>query len=234
MFDPATTITDFMSVVLTHDCPRACPFCIDKYRGSGEYISAKSFTRAVATAVDYGVRDLLLVGGEPTLHKYVVDFAREARAAKLRVILTTNYARADVMQKLDGIVSCFNVSSYGQVLPHQRNFVSDITISKLLWAHPGIATKEHLDAFIDTHRGRGHLKFSTVVPVNDWTAHNTGTYDWLDRLPCEWVVLFNEILGQEYRGTIIKRHDKVVNPVAPQSWKVHVDGTLSTGWERAL
>jgi len=54
--------------------------------------------------------------------------------------------------------------------------------------------------------------------------------DYLDALEGERLTLFDEIEGILYRGTIIKRYDKLLNPAAKQSLKCHVDGTLKYEW----
>ncbi len=113
----------------------------------------------------------------------------------------------------------------------QSEFKSDITLTTLIHAKQ-LETREKLDRFIGQTHAFGHRKFSTLSVCNDWTKENQKV-DYLDSLPCEWVVLFNEILGQKYRGTIIKRYDRQINNNAIQSFKFHVDGNISTSWVRA-
>ena len=231
MFDETQSTHDYMSVVLTHECNKKCSFCVDRYRGSKEFISDESVLRAIEFAKTNNIKDILLIGGEPTLHPEVVKYASWFSKHAFRVIMTTNYTKPDVVKALDGIVNCFNISYYYQPeLPKQKDFISDLTLHTLIHAQQ-LPTLIQLDNFIDTHKENGHLKFSTLTPCNAWAAKNQiGSF--LDDLPCEWVVLFNEILGQKYRGTIIKRYDKVVNKHAHQSYKWHVDGKVSTSWDR--
>jgi len=128
-------------------------------------------------------------------------------------------------------VNCFNVSYYAQPkLPRQADFKSDITLHALIHDRQ-LASKEALDAFIDSHQESGHLKFSTLVPCNDWAAEHQRV-EYLDTLDCEWVVLFNELLGQVYRGAVIKRYDRIINRSAHQSFKAHVDGQITQSWVR--
>jgi hypothetical protein len=187
--------------------------------------------KAIEFAKEKSIRDVLLIGGEPTLHPEVSAIVDLVNSAGLRTILTTNYSRPDVVRALDGRVACFNVSYYRQTsLPLQSDFTSDLTLHAIIHSRQ-LATKAELDAFIASHAKHGHLKFSTLVGCNEWaTRHQSVPY--LDSLDCEWVVLFNEILGQVYRGTIIKRHDRIINVHAHQSFKVHVDGRISQTWTR--
>ena len=231
MFSVSQNTRDYMSLVLTHECNRACPFCIDAYRGSGESISMAHVAAALEFGRAHSIRDILLIGGEPTLHPRVREIAQMTKDAGFRVILTTNYSRPDIVAALDGVVDCFNVSYYNQaILPKQVDFRSDLTLHALIHDRQ-LATKAALDAFIDVHMENGNLKFSTLVPCNPWaSAHQKVEY--MDALDCEWVVLFNEILGQVYRRAVIKRYDRVINPVAHQSYKAHVDGTITQSWNR--
>jgi hypothetical protein len=75
------------------------------------------------------------------------------------------------------------------------------------------------------------LKFSTLTNCNDWTdKHRDVSY--LDSLECKRVVLFNEMVGQLYRGSVIKRYDKIINTIADQSYKAHVNGEIIKSWNR--
>jgi hypothetical protein len=231
MFSESQSTHDYMSVVLTHECNRRCSFCVDKYRGSGESISKENVERAIDFAREHKIKDVLLVGGEPTLHPDVRDIAIHFKSCGFRVIMTTNYTKPDVVKSLDGIVECFNISFYEQpVLPKQSDFKSDLTLHALIHSRQ-LFTVDLLNAFIDEHQYNGHLKFSTLTPCNEWAAkHQIG--DFLNGLDCKWLVLFNEILGQKYRGAIIKRYDRVINKCSHQSYKWHVDGKVSQSWDR--
>jgi len=220
-----------MSLVLTHECNKACPFCIDAYRGSGEVMSLATVEAALAFGRAHAIKDILLIGGEPTLHPEVSTVVELVNEAGFRSIMTTNYMRPDIVRSLDGLVNCFNVSYYAQPkLPRQADFKSDITLHALIHDRQ-LASKEALDAFIDSHQESGHLKFSTLVPCNDWAAEHQRV-EYLDTLDCEWVVLFNELLGQVYRGAVIKRYDRIINRSAHQSFKAHVDGQITQSWVR--
>jgi organic radical activating enzyme len=233
MFTPDQTTYDYMSLVLTHECNKKCPFCVDAYRGSGEVISLENVRNALRFAGENEIKDILIIGGEPTLHPAVEIIAGMVKDAGFRSILTTNYTKPATVKALDGLVDCFNISYYNQPeLPKQADFKSDLTLHALIHGKQ-LATRESLDQFIDTHQEQGHLKFSTLVPCNEWAAKNQAVH-YLDALECEWMVLFNELLGQKYRGAIIKRYDRIINRHAHQSYKAHVDGSISQSWERPL
>jgi hypothetical protein len=117
-------------------------------------------------------------------------------------------------------------------LPEQNGYKSDITLSTLIHKKQ-LNTKEQLDSFIDKWIGKVQLKFSTLCIANEWCRENQKV-DYLDNLDSEYVVLFNEILGQIYRGQIIKRYDKIINFNAYQSYKCHVDGEIKQSWVRSL
>ena len=93
-------------------------------------------------------------------------------------------------------------------------------------------SKEKIDSFIDDHNDL-QLKFSTLTACNDF-AKNHQEVDFLDNLPAEKVILFDEIEGLIYRNYIIKRYDRLINPSSHQSYKCHVDGEISNTWDRNL
>lgn len=232
MFDINTSVKDYMSLVLTHQCNKACPFCVDLYRGREEIMTMSSLDKAIGFARSRGIRDMLLTGGEPTLHPHIVAIARTLKGAGFNLILTTNYSNPNVVSELDGIVDSFNISYYGQTSLPNRSLVSDVTLSTLIYdGH--LSTQRELDEFIGCWAHKfDALKFSTLSICNEWTrSHQSVPY--LDGLVADSVVLFDEIQGQLYRGAVIKRYDKIVNPNASQSFKCHVDGEISQSWIRS-
>lgn len=233
MFNINTCTADYMSVVVTHECNRRCKFCIDQYRGSGEFISSDNVLSAIDVAKENNIKDILIVGGEPTLHPDIKWICKQFKDNGFRVIMTTNYDFPMKVKEMlsENVIDCLNISNYNQKLPVAGELVGDVTIHTLL-RKGGIDSVEKLDFEIDRLEKTGyHLKFSTLSPCNEF-AKNNQVFDFLNNLNCEYVILFNEILGQVYRNAVIKRYDHVVNNNAKQSIKFHVDGKYSSSWER--
>jgi organic radical activating enzyme len=233
MFNVKTAVSDYMTMVVTHECDRKCPFCIDEYRGRAEFITLDNVIKGLEFAKINSIKDILIVGGEPTLHPEILEIAKLVKRYGFKCILTTNYNFPEVVKALDGIVDSFNISFYDQeALPRQSEYVSDLTLSVLLFEgrFKGV---EDFDAFIDKHEENFALKFSTMFICNEWTSRRQKV-QFLDELkPVKYCILFNEMLGQIYRGHVIKRYDRVVNGSAEQSCKCHVDGEISKSWRRA-
>jgi len=229
MFNIKIKVNNFMSIIVTHECNKKCPFCIDKNRGTKEYITIQNIINALKYAKKKKIKDILLIGGEPTLHKDIVLIAKTIKLFGFNLILTTNYTMPNIIKSLDGIVDSFNISFYNQDnLPNQKDYRSDITLSALIYKGQ-LDTKENLDNFIDDYKDKFILKFSTLTDCNLWTNSHKDI-EYLDKLDCEEIILFNEIIGQIYRGHIIKRHDKIINKSAKQSLKCHANGEIKTIW----
>lgn len=234
MYNTDTTVSDYMSIVLTHECNRVCKFCVDSYRGEDVYISVENVEKALIFASTQNIKDILLVGGEPTLHPDVVKISRLVKSYGFNLIFTSNFDNLDVIYSLDGIVDSFNFSFYGQkTLPDPTKLShSDLTLSSLIHKTGLLNSKEKLDAFIDKHQDTYTLKFATLTDVNAFT-NKVQIVPYLDELQdCTYLILFNEILGQVYRGHVIKRYDRLVNPFAKQSFKCHVNGNINQSWDR--
>lgn len=229
MFRTNTQTSEYISVVVTHECNRNCPFCVDAYRGRKEFISRENVWKAVSEADRLKVRDVLLVGGEPTLHPDIVWIAKQFHDNGFHVILTTNYSVPPVVKALDEFVDSINVSWYGQkTLPNQKDFSADITLSALVFKGQ-LDSKGKIDEFIDEHRPM-QMKFSTLTACNDF-CKRVQSVPYLDELEGRRFILFDEILGQMYRNYIIKRYDRLLRPDARQSIKFHVDGTVNDHWD---
>lgn len=234
MFSVSTSVDDYISIVLTNECNRACRFCIDSYRGEQGMMTTDSFDRALAVVRRKKIRDVLLVGGEPTLHPRLREWAGMLRDLGVNVIVTTNFDNLDAVYALDGPASSINLSYYGQKkLPDPSRFHStDLTLSTLIHRTGFIRDLNGLDSFIDRYGDSYTLKFSTLAQINSFTRKN-GVADWLDDIDGEKVVLFNEIEGIIHRGCIIKRYDRVVNENADQSIKVHRNGHVNRTWNNS-
>ena len=231
MFDNKTSVSDYMNLILTHECNKKCAFCVDEYVGEKGFVSIETVKKSLYFAKQKGIRDILLIGGEPTLHPEIIGIAKLVKSMGFHSIITTNYTKPCVVKKLDGIIDCINISYYSQrTLPKQSDFLSDITYSVLIHRKQ-INTKEKLDEFIDKHAMNANLKFSTLTDCNDWTKKMQHV-SYLDSLPVSKIVLFDEIEALIYRGAIIKRYDRVVNENAEQSYKSHVNGNINRSWVR--
>lgn len=230
VFKLETKTTDYISIVTNHTCQLNCPYCIDKYHGQNLYISIESVKTALEFARKNNIKDVLLVGGEPTLHPEILEIAKLVKESGFNLIVTTNYLLLSVVKNLDKYVDSFNISYYHQQeLPEQKDFTADLTLSTLISAK-NLSTKTELDAFIDKFKDKYTLKFSTLAIINKYTIENQKV-DYLDTLPATNIVLFDEILGQIYRGCIIKRHDKIINSKADQSYKCLVNGKICKSWD---
>lgn len=231
MFDIKTKTSDYMSIVLTHECTRSCPFCIDKYRGCGLLISDSNFIKGLDFAKKHIIKDILLTGGEPTLHPKVIQYARLVKEYGFRLIFTSNADRPETLYALDRYVDCFNFSHYNQEMPDSTRFHhADLTISKLLFKG-GIDTKKKLDSFIEKYKKDFYLKFSTMTPITIWADNNNTNF--VNRLKGEHITIFGEVPALIYNGCIIKRYDCTTDAFTPvsQSYKCLANGEISKTWE---
>lgn len=233
MYDIKTKDTDYFIIVTTHECSRKCQFCIDKYRGLNEYISLENVEIALDFAEKLKVKDIFLTGGEPTMHPDIVEIAKRVKRRNFNLVMTTNYDNPHIMKELDGIVDSFNVSYYNQqVLPDQKDYKSDITLSTIIWKER-FPTQKDVDDFIDKFEKKYYLKFSTLNSANEWCIERKYV-DYLDNLPnSEYVRAFEFYPAQIYRGHIIMRADlpHIENNVRP--WKMFPNGEISSSWTRA-
>ena len=219
-----------ISLVATHKCTRVCPFCVDAYRGQEEFISLDSTRNAIAFAKSQNIKNMLLVGGEPTAHPGITDIAALIKESGIRCSLTTNYDNPSVIKKLDRFIARFNISYYDQrILPTQQDFNADLILSVLLWNNR-FKNIQQFDAFIEQYLKRFKtLKFSTLGDCNDWTAAHKDVA-FLENLPnAEDIVVFGKKIGQRYKQCNIVNHDASESIT---SYKVHADGKIATSWER--
>lgn len=232
MFDINTKTSDYISIVLTHECTRACAFCIDKYRGNGMVLTKEHLIDALEFAKSHNIKDVLLTGGEPTLHPNVIEFAKIVKSYGFRLIMTSNCDRPEILVALDPFVDCFNFSNYGQEMPDAKLFKhADLTITKLLYKG-GIDSKKKLDTFIDKYKDSYYLKFSTMTPITDW-ANNNNHVHFVNCLKGEKIIIFGELPAILYKGYVIKRYDCSTDAFTPiaESYKCLANGKIGQTWK---
>jgi hypothetical protein len=83
-----TQFQDWLEVNLTPVCNASCEWCVEK-RGWHPQEKA-SWETIVEAAIQSGKKNIILLGGEPTLHKNLFDIIEKLVAANLNVWITTN------------------------------------------------------------------------------------------------------------------------------------------------
>lgn len=234
VFNPKLHNKEYFQIVLTHACNRRCKFCIDYRLGDDAWLSHEALVRALDWAKSEGVREVLFIGGEPTLHPLFRQFCEEAKARGFELIVTTNLQSTEVVSANLDLVDSWNFSYYGQKnIPLIEG--ADITISGLIYQKGFLSSQGKLDDFIDLFEADYTLKFSTLTVVNEYTARFADPGQWIDELAGERLILFDFIAAQYYRGHLIKRYD-IEGPDLPtlDSHKCLVDGTITRSWENAV
>lgn len=236
MLSKNITNNDYMSIILTHECNRKCPFCVDQYRGRNEYITLETLKRHLAIAKADGCRDISLLGGEPTLHPQIEEICKMVVADGFNCILTTNADNIELVKKLSHIVTSINISFYNQKFLDEIDgsmFGCDVTISALIFKGR-LDNKKDLDGFIDKYQSKGfYCKFRTLQDVNAFT-HKTKdpTHEFINSLDGERFVMYGSLNALEYRNCIIGISDCLDGKNFYHSLKGQVDGEVGRTWTR--
>ena len=106
------TNDDYMSIMVTHECNRNCPWCVDKYRGRMEYMSMSVLDKHLDAAKEAGCKDISILGGEPMMHPRIADICNRVKERGFNCILTTNGDNLGLLQYLSYIVDSINISWY--------------------------------------------------------------------------------------------------------------------------
>ena len=82
----------YMSVVLTNKCNRNCFYCINSQTDKTlELDIFPAFVKIKNCVQRYGIKEVVILGGEPLLHPRLLDFIKMLKTLGLRKIgLTTN------------------------------------------------------------------------------------------------------------------------------------------------
>lgn len=157
--------------LLTYSCNKACPYCIEPNVHSGKYMSEKKFLIGMKIAKELDFKTLYLHGGEPTVHKDVVKYAKMAKEEGFHVNMFTNGIRQDVLQQLDGVVDEIRFSyepGLEFMLQNQKEWKSRIKLY-IMATTESYPTEASLMKVIDQALSLGMgVKVRTLNPVNPY------------------------------------------------------------------
>ena len=98
---------------ITNRCDKRCKGCFYASRLNSEHMSFDDYRRHLDDyAVRLGATKVILLGGEPTLHPQVANFANEALGRGLAVTVYTNGSNLDALEACPGITVRIGVLGY--------------------------------------------------------------------------------------------------------------------------
>lgn len=232
MFNIKIKTSDFIHVMVTNRCNRRCPFCFDENRKFGKDITRENFIKIMDKAKKNNIREVCILGGEPLLHPDIVWLCKTCKEYGFKTVMTTNYAKPEVLLECDKYLDSINISYYNQTdLPDQKNYTADISLSALIYKGR-LDNKKDLDDFIDKYKDRFLLRLATLEPTPRFPKQLCDVSEFLDTLEFdEKVTLFGQIEADIYRGVTIKRHDiSLPKFEQPFSFNGHVTGEYDRSW----
>ena len=232
MFNIKIKTSDFIHVMVTNRCNRRCPFCFDENRKFGKDITRENFIKIMDKAKENNIREVCILGGEPLLHPDIVWLCKTCKEYGFKTVMTTNYAKPEVLLEGDKDLDSINISYYNQTdLPDQKNYTADISLSALIYKGR-LDNKKDLDDFIDKYKDRFLLRLATLEPTPRFPTQLCDVSEFLDTLEFdEKVTLFGQIEADIYRGVTIKRHDiSLPKFEQPFSFNGHVTGEYDRSW----
>ena len=162
MFRKDIKTNEFIHVMVTNRCNRRCPFCFDENRKFGKDITRENYLKILDKAKENNIKEVLLLGGEPLLHPDIVWMCKTSKEYGFKTLITTNYAKPEVLKECDKYLDSINISYYDQKeLPDQKDYKADISLSALIYKGR-FDNKKDLDAFIDKYKDKFHLRLATL------------------------------------------------------------------------
>lgn len=232
MFRKEIRTTEFIHVMVTNRCNRCCPFCFDENRKFGKDITKENFIKIMDIAKENNIKEVCILGGEPLLHPDIVWICKTCKEYDFKTVITTNYAKPEVLKECDKYLDSINISYYNQTeLPDPQDYTADISLSALMYKGR-LDNKKELDEFIDKYKDKFHLRLATLEPTPRFPKELCDISDFLNTLEYdEKISLFGQIEADIYRGVTIKRHDILLPKFEqPFSFNGHVNGEYNRSW----
>lgn len=232
MFNLEIKTSDFIHIMVTNRCNRRCPFCFDENRKFGKDITKENFLKILDKAKENNIKEACILGGEPLLHPDIVWLCKTCKEYGFTTIITTNYAKPEVLKECDKYLDSINISYYDQKeLPNPKDYTADISLSALIYKGR-LDNKKDLDDFIDKYKDKFHLRLATLEPTPRFPKQLCDVSEFLDTLEYDSKTsLFGQIEADIYRGVTIKRHDiSLPKFEQPFSFNGHVTGDYDRSW----
>lgn len=232
MFRKEIRTTEFIHVMVSNRCNRCCPFCFDENRKFGKDITKENFIKIMDIAKENNIKEVCILGGEPLLHPDIVWICKTCKEYGFKTVITTNYAKPEVLKECDKYLDSINISYYNQTeLPAPQDYTADISLSALMYKGR-LDNKKELDEFIDKYKDKFHLRLATLEPTPRFPKELCDISDFLNTLEYdEKISLFGQIEADIYRGVTIKRHDILLPKFEqPFSFNGHVNGEYNRSW----
>lgn len=231
--------SDKLIIILTKECNRECPFCIDKpnrdyYKDNKPYIDLDTVKDILRFAEENNIKTIALNGGEPTLHPQIVEIAKMIKDKGFYTKIFTNFDFPEVIAQLDGIVDTIRISYYGPMqLPKQKDFKSKLTL-KIMLTKSTFPTVEELEAFLQEYaHDFSEIQMHTLMQNNDYSIN--AQVDYLDYLSEHYPLKRNDKgdYYHDFMGFKIEREDlpNMDYDIEQRLYKAHIDGTISHYFE---
>jgi radical SAM protein with 4Fe4S-binding SPASM domain len=91
---------DYIQFYPTIHCNRSCDFCFNRSLPAMPDMSLSDFSHMLNTLAKQSVKTLDIMGGEPTLHPDIAQFARAAGQRGLRVNISSNGTNIEMLKAL--------------------------------------------------------------------------------------------------------------------------------------
>jgi MoaA/NifB/PqqE/SkfB family radical SAM enzyme len=116
-----------VDVYISSQCNRRCTYCFlpADFFSSGQRMSVDGFSGVVSWSQRYGVEEITLLGGEPSLHPSFTDMVALASDRGMRVRVVTNGARRFRRLLSDGIIGSHNLARVAVSLDSLDQAVQD-------------------------------------------------------------------------------------------------------------
>lgn len=150
----------YLSVVATNMCNRNCPYCINGDTDHTLSIPIRKMTSNVSQLVDrYGVKEAIILGGEPTLHPDICNVIHGLKYAGIKIVRLTTNGIALTDELLTAMV---HYGLYGLNLSfHNEDFISYERLSQI-------------------YRLCKELGIKLRINTNIWRGNHDNIYDFID------------------------------------------------------
>ncbi|MFH1456640.1 MAG: radical SAM/SPASM domain-containing protein [Patescibacteria group bacterium] len=84
---------DWSWLVLNYNCNQKCKWCYTRSNRNNNFLSLKTLSGCLDLLASLGMKDCILIGGEPTLYPYLIKLIAYGSKIGLRLYLVTNGIR---------------------------------------------------------------------------------------------------------------------------------------------
>ena len=161
-----STIPELIDIKLTDYCPYECTFCYQGSTKEGRHVDTESFKEIINQLHEYGVFEIALGGGEPTLHPHFDELINYINEKNIVVNITTRNTTW-IKKYIDELFEGFSNFGYKPKIKAVAISTEDTEIIDQIDTYINKVSRKERRRYVSIDEIKKHIQFQYIVGINE-------------------------------------------------------------------